>query len=480
MTTMTVEYADTSGPITEWTATALVRSLQSGDLSAVEVMTAHLDRIDEHNPVVNSVVSALSRDAALAAAAAADRRRSRGEPLGALHGIPTAVKDLSDAAGFRTTFGSRAFADAEPSTHDTPFVTRLRAAGAIIIGKTNTAEYGVGCLGHNDVFGTTRNPYDLSRHAGGSTGAAAAVSAGLLPFTDGSDSGGSLRYPTAFCNVVGLRTTPGLVPNNGHGNSWDPHAVAGPVARNSRDAALLLSAMAGSAEENPSTWGRTSTTPLGSDGWGERPVRLAWSRDLGGLPIDPEILTVMDRARTDLENLGFEIVDLDIDLSHADIAWPIIEKFDLFGWGGPAVRQHPDRYGPEMVRNATEGAAFTADQIGYARHIRYELYARMAAALHGFDALVAPATPVAAPPTDVKWVTEIAGVQLDRYYEWQALATRLAVTAHPVLVTGAGFTANGLPVGMQLVGAMGSDRRLLEIGDHIENRTPWNRVRPVL
>jgi amidase len=469
--------ANTAASLTEWRAVDLVAALHRGDVSAVEVMTAHLDRIEALNPMLNAIVSMRRREDCLADAAAADARRQAGEPLGLLHGLPTAVKDLSDAAGIRTTLGSRALADSPPAARDSPFVAKMKSAGAIVIGKTNVAEYGCGALASNEVFGTTRNPYDLDRHSGGSTGGAAAVAAGLLPLCDGSDSGGSIRFPTAFCNVVGLRTTPGLVPGNGHANAWDPHAVQGPVARDSRDAALLLAAMSGADTINPSTWGRAATTPITDDEWGPKPIRLAWSRSLG-LPVSQEILDVMDAARDALEGLGIEIVDIDLDLSEADFAWPVIEKFDLFGWGGPNVGEHPELYGEHMARNWAEGRDFSAGTIGYAKHLRYLLYARTAQALVGFNALVVPATPVAAPSLNVDWVHEVAGVRLDRYYEWQRLATRLATTAHPVLVTGAGFTADGLPVGMQLVGPMGSDRDLLALGRHIEIRTPWNARRP--
>jgi amidase len=478
--TKTIEPRVSSGALTDWTATELSTALQSGDLSAVEVMTAHLDRIDELNPAINAIVSLQPREQSLAAAAEADSRRLRGEPVGPLHGMPIAVKDLSDAAGFRTTLGSRAFADAAPAEHDVPFVKRMRAAGAIVIGKTNTAEYGVGALALNDVFGATRNPYDLTRHSGGSTGGAAAIASGMLPFSDGSDSGGSIRVPTALSNVVGLRTTIGVVAGKGHANCWDPHAVQGPVARNSRDAALLLSAMSGSDPENPSSWGHEPTAPLGPEGWGDAPVRLAWSDDLGGVPVSKEIRAVMEKSRAELEGHGFDIVDIDLNLSEGDFAWGVIEKFDLLGWGGPNVFEHSELYGEDMVRNVREAQAFSLGQIGYAKHLRYTLYQRMALALEGFDGLVCPATPVAAPPIDATSVWEIDDVKLERYYDWQALSTRLAMTAHPVLVTGAGFTPGGLPVGMQIAGPMGSDRRLLALGDLIESLTPWNAVRPAL
>ncbi|MDM7853912.1 amidase [Cellulomonas alba] len=481
LTPTVVRHADdTSGPLTTWSATSLHRALHAGDVSAREVVGAFLDRIDELNPRINAVVSRLPAEAALAEADRADARRLAGEPIGVLHGLPVAVKDLSDAAGLRTTLGSRAFADAPPAELDAPFVARMRAAGAIVVGKTNAAEYGVGALAHNEVFGVTRNPYDLDRHSGGSTGGAAAVAADLLPFSDGSDSGGSIRVPAAFCNVVGLRTTLGVVPGKGHANCWDPHAVQGPMARDSRDAALLLAGMSGADPANPTSWWSTPTAPVETGAWGDAPVRLAWSDDLGGVPVSAEMRAAMAATRALLEGAGVEVVDVALDLSEADFAWPVIEKFDLMGWGGPQVLARPDLYGAEMVRNVREATALEPGQLGYAKHLRYTLYARTAAALVGFDALVAPTTPVVAPPAEATSVWEVDGSPLERYYDWQALATRLALTAHPVLALPAGFTTSGLPYGMQLAGPLGSDRRLLALGDRLESILGVHRVRPVL
>jgi amidase len=471
---------DTSGPLTSWSATCLHRALHAGDVSAREVVGAFLDRIEELNPRLNAVVSQVPASVALRAADRADARRLAGEPIGVLHGLPVAVKDLSDAGGLRTTLGSRAFADAAPASGDAPFVARMRAAGAIVVGKTNTAEYGVGALARNEVFGVTRNPYDLDRHSGGSTGGAAAIAADLLPFSDGSDSGGSIRVPAAFCNVVGLRTTLGVVPGKGHANCWDPHAVQGPVARDARDTALLLAGMSGADVANPTSWWSAPTSPIEAGAWAEGPVRLAWSDDLGGVPVSGQMRAAMAATRAQLEAAGIEVVDIDLDLSEADLAWPVIEKFDLLGWGGPQVLARPELYGAEMVRNVREASALGPDQLGYAKHLRYTLYARTADALAGFDALVAPTTPVVAPPAEATSVWDVDGRRLERYYDWQALATRLALTAHPVLALPAGFTVEGLPYGMQLTGPLGSDRRLLELGDRIETILGVHRVRPAL
>ncbi len=228
----------------------LASAVRAGELSAVELTEAFLARIGAVDPLLNAIPT-LVPERALVEAAAADRRARQGLPLGPLHGLPIAVKDLMDTAGIRTTYGSPLYADHVP-TADSLLVERLRAAGAIVIGKTNTPEFGAGSQTFNPVFGPTRNPHDLTRTAGGSSGgAAAAVAAGLLPFADGSDLGGSVRNPASFCNVVGLRPSPGRIPSGRPGNAWDPLSLLGPIARDVRDAGLLLAALAGPDDRSP-------------------------------------------------------------------------------------------------------------------------------------------------------------------------------------------------------------------------------------
>jgi amidase len=252
------------------------------------------------------------------------------------------------------------------------------------------------------------------------------------------------------------------------------------MARDSRDAALLLAGMSGADPANPTSWWSAPTAPIDAGAWGDAPIRLAWSDDLGGVPVSAEMRAAMAATRALLESAGIEVVDVALDLSEADFAWPVIEKFDLMGWGGPQVLARPDLYGAEMVRNVQEATALDPGQLGYAKHLRYTLYARTAAALVGFDALAAPTTPVVAPSADVTSVWDVDGAPLERYYDWQALATRLALTAHPVLALPAGFTTSGLPYGMQLAGPLGSDCRLLALGDRLEAILGAHRVRPLL
>jgi Asp-tRNA(Asn)/Glu-tRNA(Gln) amidotransferase A subunit family amidase len=460
--------------LADWSAARLAGSIASGDVSAVEVMRAHLERIEERNPDIRAVVSQQPDSVSLAAAEEADRRtasaKAAGEPLPPLHGLPTAVKDLMDVAGLPTTNGSAAFADAPPAQHDSVLATLLREAGALIIGKTNTPEMGQGVLTFNPVFGTTVNPWDTTRHAGGSSGgAAAALAARMLPIADGSDSGGSLRYPAAFCNVVGVRPTPGRVASGRTGNAWTPHGVTGPMARDSADAALFLEAL--SVEK--SVW-PLSSLPVHA----ARPVeleglRIAWSADAGGLPIDPEIAAVHAAFAEQLAGLGAIVEPGEPDFAGADEAWETIETFEFFLGGRHAVDAGATGFRPDYLRNVEQGRATTATQLADAYERRTRAFRDTAALLERYDVIVLPATPVAAPDAGLEWVETVDGTRFERYFTWQMLANRLTLTAHPVVVTSAGFTADGLPVGVQVVGRHGRELQLLAVTRAIEEATGW-------
>ena len=465
-------------PLYYRSATELAQRLRAREISAVEVMKAFLGRIEEANPKINAIVSLLPESEALKLAEAADARLASGDAVGALHGLPTAVKDLNHVKGFPTRFGSRAHLADPPAATDAGFVARLKAAGALVIGKTNTPEYGVGTLTFNPVFGVTRNPWDLSRHAGGSSGAGAAVAAGMLPIADGSDSGGSIRYPASFCNIVGLRTSPGRVPFEALGDAWTPHAVVGPMARSSEDAGLLLAAMAGASpdiplgvEGEPASFLKLAEVDLSN-------VRLAWSRDADGLPISKEIRDAYAAARVRLEALGVKIDDVELDLSTADRAWEGIEMFGFFTDSPDAVRTSPELFRPDYVRNIKQGAATDPTELAFALRERTKIFRRTAALLRDYDAFVTPATPVSAPPAEVEWVAEIDGTKFERYFLWQRLACRLTMTSHPVLVTPGGFTGEGNPFGLQLAGRHGGEHALLSLGAAIEKATGWVERRP--
>lgn len=467
-----------AGPLHWWSARDLAAAIRHRRISAVEVMKAFLERIELLNGSLRAIVSPIAASDALAAADGADRAVARGERLGLLHGLPIAVKDLMDVAGMRTTFGSTLYADHVAAT-DCLLAERLRAAGAIIIGKTNTPEQGLGTLTFNELFGRTANPWDRSRHAGGSSGgAAAAVAAGLLPLADGSDSGGSIRYPASFCNLVGLRPSPGRVPTGRIGDGWSPHAVLGPIARNVRDLGLLLAAIAGNDRRSPIALQESPEIFADLQPRDLRGVRVAWSRTVGGVPIAPEVTTVLDSARARLVELGCVVEYIEPDLQHADACWEIIEMHEFFSYCGNDVAKHRNRIRPDVVRNVEIGRNLSAAQIAWAQTTRTEIYRRTARLLEQYDLLALPAAPVLPPPIELDWVHEVSGIPMEHYFDWQRCATRITVTAHPALSTPAGFSATGLPVGLQLVGRYRDDLGLLCQAATFEDATGWSERRP--
>ncbi|MFT3864390.1 MAG: amidase [Solirubrobacterales bacterium] len=449
------------------------------ELSAVEVLEAHLARIDAVNPQVNAIVT-LVPERALAEAAELDARAARREPLGLLHGLPVAIKDLMDTAGIRTTYGSPIFADHVPD-RDALIVRRLCAAGAVVVGKTNSPEFGAGSHTFNEVFGATRNPYDLGRSSGGSSGgAAAALAAGMVPIADGSDLGGSVRNPASFCNVVGLRPSPGRVASTRPGNAWDPMSLLGPMARSTDDAALLLAAISGpdpraplSLDQDPAPF--ASLAPRELTG-----ARIAWSDTVDGLPIDPAVSAALAGARELLEAAGATIVPIEPDLSGADQTFETFRSFEFFSSHGPEVREHPELTKPEVVQDVGWGAALTADQLAEAGRLRTDLFRRVGALLADYDALAMPTVQVPPFPVEWRYPETVAGIEMEKYYTWMRSCTRISATNLPALSVPAAFTDGGLPVGLQLVGSHNQELRLLELTASIERELGASARRPEL
>jgi amidase len=334
-------------------------------------------------------------------------------------------------------------------------------------------------LTFNNLREPTRNPWDRTRHAGGSSGgAAAAVAAGMLPFADGSDSGGSIRYPASFCNLIGLRPSAGRVPTARVFDGWSPHALLGPMARNARDAGLLLSAIAGrdprtplSYDEDPTVFASVQPTSLCG-------LRIAWSRTLGGLPIEPEVTAVLESARSVLVSCGCLVEDWEPQLRDADRCWEIIEMHEFMAGCLEEVQQHGSQLRAELVENVRVGKEQTAGQIAWAQVERTQIYRRTAAMFSRYDLLVAPATPVFAPAAEREWVQQIDGQQQQRYFEWQRCASRVTVMAHPAISIPAGFSKEGLPIGMQVVGPDRGDLALLNFAAAFEEVTGLTRLRP--
>jgi amidase len=446
-------------------AVELARLIRARELSAAELLAAVLARIADANPAVNAIVT-LAAEQATATAAALDAQAARGSFAGPLHGLPIAVKDLAETAGIRTTFGSPLFASFVPD-FDAPHVARLKQAGAVVIGKTNTPEFGAGSQTFNRVFGPTRNPYDTRLTPGGSSGgAAAAVAAGLIPFADGSDLAASVRNPASFCGLVGLRTTPGLVP----ADLFDPLGVVGPIARTAPDAALLLAGMCGTDPGLPLARPERPEAFLGLRPASLRGLRVAWTFDLGDLPVQPEVLAVLAACRRSLEDAGCAVTDAAPALADADEVFQVLRAARI---------AHRDQVKATLAWNIEKGLALGGEQIAAARAGHAEIFQRFSSFLAdgGYEVLALPTVQVVPFPVEQEWVTEINGEPMTTYIDWMRSCSRITVTVHPAVSMPAGLTAAGLPVGLQLVGRYGADRRLLEIAAAIMELATWSTRR---
>ena len=459
------------------TAVELTRRIHAKDLSVREVMEAHLAQIERINPQVNAIVTLLPEQA-MDQAAVADEALAHGEEVGPLHGLPVAHKDLHLTKGIRTTFGSPIFSDFVPE-QDAIIVERLKEAGAITIGKTNTPEFGLGSQTFNEVFGETCNPYDGTKTCGGSSGgAAAALACGMLPIADGSDLGGSLRNPANFCNVVGFRPSPGRVPAWPTLAGWFPLAVQGPMARTVEDTALMLSTIAGPDPRAPiaiTQEGSLFRRPLARDFKG---VRVAWSRDLGDLPVDPRVTAVIDGQRHVFESLGCVIEDGEPDFTDADEAFKTWRAWLLELNFGELMKTSRDQMKDTAIWNIEEGVKLSGPQIGRAERKRTELYHRVREFMDTHEFLVLPVNQV--PPFDLKkrYVEEINGVKMATYMDWMKSCYYITVTGHPAISVPSGFTSEGLPVGVQIVGRHQDDWGVLQLAWAFEQATGFWRQKP--
>lgn len=461
------------------TAVDLAREIHAGRLSARESMEAHLRRIERINPKVNAIVSMVP-ERAMEAAAAADERQASGAALGPLHGLPIAHKDLTDTAGVRTTYGSPIFRDHVPA-RDSLLVERLRGAGAIMLGKTNVPEFGTGSQTFNPIFGVTRNPYDLGRTAGGSSGGAgAALAARLLPIADGSDLGGSLRNPASYCNVVGFRTSGARVPVWPSSMPWNTLPVEGAMGRTVGDTALLLSAMAGPDPRSPVAIREDPAifrAPLDRD---LRGLRVAWAPDFGGqLPVEAAVVRQLESQRAVFEGLGAVVEDAVLDLRGFDEVFRTLRALIYANRCGPLLEAHRHQMKGTVVENTEIGCALTGADIARAESLRAELFQRTRVFFDRYDCLVVPSALV--PPFDVEleWVPVVAGVEQPDYLGWMAACTAITATGHPAISVPAGFD-DGLPVGMQIVGPHPDDFGLLQIAHAFEQATNFWRELPSL
>ncbi len=459
--------AATSDLTVESTAREQIAAIRSGDISARELLDLHLARIAERNPELNAIVS-LDEERAREAAYAADQVPA--DERGVLHGLPFAFKDTHEVAGWRTTYGSPLFAE-HVSERDELLVERIRGAGVVVIGRTNVPEFAAGSHTFNTVFGTTRNPVDPSRSAGGSSGGAAcALAAGMVPLADGSDMGGSLRNPASFCGVVGLRPSLGRVPQWPSTNQWETTSVGGPMARNVGDLSLLLAVIAGPDPRVPMALGDLGPA-FGPPLVGRlRGLRVAVSLDLGGtLRVDREVAAVVDRAATILATHGARVDGDAPDLAGADETFRTLRAWHFQAAYGDLLRERPDGFKKSLADNIRAGESLTGADVARAYARRTALSETTRLFFEHYDVLLLPTSQVPPFPVDEEYPTSINGRPVADYLDWMRSAYAITVTGCPALSLPVGRTRRGLPVGVQLVAPHGSDRALLEVAQAFED-----------
>ena len=449
--------------------------IASKAISARELLEAHLERVAAVNPTVNAVVG-MDTEVAYRRAAAVDEAIAAGTELGPLAGLVTAHKDLNDTADFVTTHGSPLYADNRPRT-DSLMVSRLKAAGAVAIGKTNTPEFGVGSHTFNPVYGVTVNPYDPMRSAGGSSGgAAAALASGMVAIADGSDAGGSLRNPAAWNNVVGFRTSPRVVPVPTPGNPWITLGIHGPMARTVDDLIMQLRVVAQPYSRDP----LSRPLVLPKEIKPARKLRVAWSPTLGGLPIEDDVAGVLKGFMGDVEGLGWSITEDELDFEGADECFKAIRAY-LFATGparnfGERLSQTKETYRQEVAR----GLEMSVADVGAAHIKANKLWQRAHDFFENYDLMIGPVTQVSPFPADQEYPTTVAGKTMPTYLDWMLSNCRISAFMLPALSLPAGFTDAGLPVGAQLIGRPLGDLGVLKAAKAIEAVTGHHQRRPDL
>jgi len=457
----------------------MARLIRAKKLSAREALAEHLKQIERVNPKVNAIVT-LVPEMAAADAAKADEMQARKETMGPLHGLPVAHKDLFETKGIRTTFGSPLYKDNIPTVDDI-VVERIQRAGAITVGKTNTPEFGSGSQTFNQVFGATHNPYDLTKTCGGSSGGAAvALACGLTPVATGSDTGGSLRNPAAFCNVVGFRPSIGRVPNPNAAFAWSTLSTSGCLGRSMADLAFVLSTIAGPDARAPLSInepGEHFARPLDRSFKG---VRVAWFKDLGGVPFDPRVRAVVDAHRKTFESLGCIVEQAEPDFALTEVAFRVLRAWNSANTYGARLREQPDAFKDTLTGEIEEGLRLTGMDVARAETAHGQLWRRFQAFLDKYEYFVLPTTQLPAFDVNTPYPREIAGVRFDNYIDWMKSCWYISATGNPAASVPGGFTPEGLPVGVQIVGRNKEDFSVLQMAHAFELATGFGKKRPAI
>jgi len=460
-------------------AVEMARLIRAGKLSARELLAEHLQQIAQVNPTVNAIVT-LAAEQATDAAAKADEMVAHKDTLGPLHGLPVAHKDLLETRGIRTTFGSPLFKDNIPLQDDL-VVERMHRAGAITIGKSNTPEFGAGSQTFNQVFGATHNPYDLTKTCGGSSGGAAvALACGMSPVASGTDLGGSLRNPAAFCNVVGFRPSAGRVPDPKSAFGWATLGTSGCLGRSVADLAVALSTIAGPDSRAPISLdegGELFARPLGRSFKG---VRVAWFKDLGGVPFDSRVRAVVDGQRATFESLGCIVEQAEPDFAPAETGFRILRAWGAAAAFGESLRQHPDAFKDTLKQELEQGLRLSGADVARAEAAHTQMWRQFQAFLGTYEYFILPTTQLPAFDIATPYPTEIAGVKFDNYIDWMKSCWYISSGGSPAASVPGGFTPEGLPVGIQIVGRHKADFSVLQLAHAFEEATGFGKRRPAV
>src|SRR6266567_2661481 len=461
-------------------ARQMAELIQQKKLSAREVMQAHLKQIERVNPKVNAIVTLVPEEQLTAQALAADEAAAKGNFKGPLHGLPVGVKDLHATRGIRTTFGSPLHKDDIPNA-DCLVVEREKNAGAIVIGKTNVPEWGLGSQTFNPVFGATHNPYDLTKTCGGSTGGGSvALACGMVPLADGSDMGGSLRNPPNFCNVVGLRTSPGRVPNPPSGLGWFTFSVAGPVARNVGDCAFFLSVIAGFDRRSPISIdqsGRQFAERLGGRSF--KGVHVAMFKDMG-LPWEPEVKSAVLAQRKVFEGLGCIVEEAEPDFADANDCFVCWRHWSVEAQFGDILEANSDKLNEYVHWHVQEGRKLTGPYLSRLEVKRTALYQRVRRFMEKYEFFILPVNQVLPFDVQTHYPTEIGGVKMENYIAWMKSAYYISTVGNPAISVPCAFSESGLPIGIQIVGRHNDDWGVLQMAYASEQATNVGKRRPAI
>jgi amidase len=457
----------------ELTAVEARRLIGTKQLSASELLESCIGRIEAVDHAVNAMV-ARDFDRARTTAKAADAAVMRGDVLGPLHGLPIGIKDLEPTKGLRTTMGSPLFLDNVPAK-DQRLVAAIRAAGAIVVGKTNTPEFGAGANTRNAVYGATGNPFDPSKScAGSSGGSAVALATGMVPICQGSDTGGSLRNPAAFCGIVGFRPTPGLVPTERRVHGWSGLPVVGPMGRTVADTALLLSGMIGDDAGDPlatTVHGMTVRKP--DDFYPPAAIdpsrlRVALTPDFGFAPTEKHIVSVFAEKTGSFRHILARADDVTPDCSGTDEAFEVLRALTFLAAHLEKVRNTPDKVGPNVRANVEEGLRYTAQDVARAFSLQTALYHRWQSFFERYDVILTPAITISPRSWRELYPAEIDGKPTRTYFHWLAMAYAVTVVGHPAISLPVGRDRNGMPFGLQIVGPRGGDALVLRVAAELE------------